>query len=97
MLRDIENFGEITVQGWDNQTDHLMAYTFNSDTEDTARNLYKALKKYGQLRFVTGVEGRTKNSSIQAAIKYHMRNLYGDKVTAEEAGCESTRYTLVTK
>ena len=97
MLRDIENFGEITVQGWGNEMSHLRAYTFNSDTEETARNLFEALEKYGQLLFVTGVEGRTKNRSIQAAIRYHMRNLYGDKVTAEEAGCESTRYTLASK
>ena len=94
MLRDIENFGEITVQGWGNEMSHLRAYTFNSDTEETARNLFEALEKYGQLLFVTGVEGRTKNRSIQSAIRYYMQKLYGDKVKAEDAGFESTRFTL---
>lgn len=60
-----------------------VAYTFNSDSVNTAKQLFKALEKYGRLAFVTGVTGRTKNELIQGQINRHMKELYGDRVKAE--------------
>ena len=68
----------LVVEDWNEVA--LVAYTFNSDSENTAKQLYKALEKYGRLLFVTGVTGRTKNQLIQMAVRDHMVKLYGDKI-----------------
>ena len=62
------------------------AYTFNGDTQNTAKQLYKALEKYKKLRFVTGVTGHDVNSKIQRTVRSHMSRLYGDKVRQETVG-----------
>ena len=68
----------LQIMDWDEST--LVAYTFNSDSVNTAKQLYKALEKYKNLRFVTGVTGATANEIIQKTVARHMKELYKDKV-----------------
>ncbi|MBQ7424243.1 MAG: hypothetical protein IJV19_05835 [Prevotella sp.] len=77
-------------------TDMRVAYTFNGQSENTAKQLYKALEKYKRLRFMTGVFGYAENSEIQRNIRSHMSRLYGDKVHQEiTGGCyEDTVFEL---
>lgn len=63
-----------------------VAYTFNGQSENTAKQLYKALEKYKKLRFMTGVFGHAENSEIQRNIRSHMNRLYGDRVRHEVVG-----------
>ncbi len=81
-------------EGWSWYGDMKVAYTFNSDSENTARQLFKALEKYKALVFVTGVTGRTKNWLIQCAMKRHMERLFGDRVTIEDYRMASTLFRL---
>lgn len=81
-------------EGWHVFGDTKVAYTFNSDSENTARQLFKALEKYKALVFVTGVTGRTKNWLIQCAMKRHMERLFGDRVTIEDYRMASTLFRL---
>lgn len=59
------------------------AYTFNGDTQNTAKQLYKALEKYKKLLFITGVMDHEENSQIQGNMRSHMSRLYGDKIRQE--------------
>ena len=67
-------------------SDMRVAYTFNGQSENTAKQLYKALEKYKKLRFITGMFGHAENSEIQRNIRSHMSRLYGDKVRHEVIG-----------
>ena len=73
------DFVELKIEEW-GQYAEKVAYTFNSDSENTAKQLVKALEKYRCLRFVTGVTGRTKNWLIQVRIKDFMEKLLGDRL-----------------
>lgn len=74
------------------------AYTFNGQSENTAKQLFRALEKYKKLRFMTGVIGHAENREIQHNIRSHMSRLYGDKVCHEITGglYEDTIYELQT-
>lgn len=63
-----------------------VAYTFNGQSENTAKQLYKALEKYKKLRFITGVIGYAENREIQRNIRHHMGRLYGDSVCHKVVG-----------
>ena len=76
------DFVDLKVEEWGSEPVKV-AYTFNSDSENTAKQLFKALEKYRELKFVTGVSGGTKNYLIQNSVSRHMERLYGDKVTIE--------------
>lgn len=62
------------------------AFTFNSESENTAKQLYKALEKYKKLRFITGVMEHAENRQIQRTMRSHMSRLYGDKIRQETVG-----------
>ena len=78
------DFVDLTVQDWGG--DCYVAYTFNSDSLNTGKQMAEALKKYGKLRFVTGVTGGMKNDLIQKAIIKHVKDVLGDKVKCEFSG-----------
>lgn len=75
------DFVNLEVMDWNNPV--LVAYTMNSHSENTARQLYKALEKYKKLRFVTGVTGRTLDQLIQQSLRKNMEKLYGGKIAIE--------------
>ena len=77
------DFVDLKIMDWNTESIKV-AYTFNSDSVNTAKQLYKALEKYKELKYVTGVTGGTANYLIQNNIARHMRELYGDKVEIEE-------------
>ena len=64
----------------------LIAYTPSCQSQNTAKQLYKALEKYKKLRFMTGVMGHAENSQIQQSMRSHMSRLYGDKIRQEAVG-----------
>ena len=84
----------LEIMDWGRET--LVAYTFNSDSENTAKQLYKTLHKYGTLTFVTGVTGDTANSCIQNSVIKHMEKLYKDSVEIMVHECRhgNTLYRL---
>lgn len=86
---------DLKVEKW--VPDFYTAFTFNGDTQNTAKQLYKALEKYKRLRFTTGVMGHAENSQIQGNIRSHMSRLYGDKVRQEavEGFYEDTVFELI--
>ncbi len=75
---------ELKVESWIPEI--LTAFTFNSESENTAKQLYKALVKYKRLRFVTGVIEHAENRQIQRTIRSHMSRLYGDKIRQKATG-----------
>ena len=75
---------DLKVEEWTPGT--FTAYTFNGDTQNTAKQLYKALEKYKKLRFTTGVMGHAENSQIQQSMRSHMSRLYGEKIHQEVTG-----------
>ena len=88
------DYVELVVKDWGYST---AACTFNSDGENTAKVLMKALEKYKKLLFVTGVTGGTKNDLIQHSVMKNMEKLYGGKFTVEYSGKRyaSAKYELV--
>lgn len=90
----VDHVGLKVMEGWAVYGGTKVAYTFNSDSENTAKQLFKALEKYKKLVFVTGVTGRTKNQLIQSIIRRHIEHLYGDRVKIEGTIMESTLYTI---
>jgi len=86
---------DLKVEEWTPGT--FTAYTFNGDTQNTAKQLYKALEKYKKLRFTTGVMGHAENSQIQQSMRSHTSRLYGDKIRQEIVGglYEDTIFELV--
>ena len=73
------DYVDLEIMEW-GQFAEKVAYTFNSDSENTAKQLVKALEKYRCLRFVTGVTGHTKNWFIQVRIKDFMEKLLGERL-----------------
>lgn len=75
---------DLKIESWSPSI--YIAFTFNSKSENTAKQLYKALEKYKKLRFITGVIEHAENRQIQRTIRSHMSRLYGDKVSQEAVG-----------
>jgi len=87
---------DLKVESWSPSI--YIAFTFNSESENTAKQLYKALEKYKRLRFTTGVMGHAENRQIQRTMRSHMSRLYGDKIRQEAVGgfYEDTIFELTT-
>ena len=75
---------DLKIESWSPSI--YIAFTFNSKSENTAKQLYKALEKYKKLRFTTGVMGHAENSQIQQSMRSHMSRLYGEKIHQEVTG-----------
>ena len=87
---------DLKVESW--VPDIYTAFTFNGQSQNTAKQLYKALEKYKKLRFITGVMDHAENSQIQRNMRSHMSRLYGDKIRQEitDGLYEDTVFELAT-
>lgn len=84
----------LTVEDW-----HIMtkvAYTTNSHSMATAKQLYFALKKYKELLFAVGVQDYKENRVIQHTMRDYMKEICGNKVSIEalEGRYEYTLFKL---
>lgn len=86
---------DLKVESWN--PGNYVAFTFSGESENTAKQLYKALEKYKNLRFITGVMEHAENRQIQRTMWSHMSRLYGDKIRQEIVGglYEDTIFELV--
>lgn len=92
----VEYYEKVDLRIMDWGKNHpAVAYTHNCYSENTAKQLVKALKKYKKLMFVCGVTGFTMNDIIQSNMRVHMEKLMGDKVNWERGEMTSTIFTLV--
>lgn len=71
-----------------------VAYTFNDYSENTAKQLMKALEKYGVLTYITGVTGRTMNSIMQSEMTRMITELSDGKVKVSRGELSGTRFML---
>lgn len=69
----------LMIEHWNILT--KVAYTFNSQNMATAKQLYLALQKYKELLFAVGVKDHEENRMIQQAMREHMKELCGNKIT----------------
>ena len=75
---------KLVIEQWNLQT--LVAYTYDSSSENAARQLYKALQKYQQLYFACETDDWRENCRIHKAMREHMKRLYGSKIKIGSIG-----------
>lgn len=96
MYKVIEDFStenvNLVIEQWGNQT--MVAYTYDSSSESTAIQLFKALQKYKKLYFDCEIDDRHEIRRIHQSMREHMKRLYGERIETETKRDNVTLFKL---